>query len=265
MPRVTSFCCGRSSRVRGFPWPSIATNMASSNAPPGSRIPWRNNYPGSGSPPSLAGRYGSWAFKSILARSPQAKGRIERLWGTFQGRLVAELRLAGASTAEAATRVLEGFLSRFNAHFGVPAIQPGSAYRQLPEGLDLAAVLCFKYQRTVARDNTVRFAACLCRRQGRTLQLLPGLDRLSYTHARVVIQERLDGSLVASYQSQVIATTEAPPHPVTLRARQDSRSEPSAPPASRVSRTPASRGGNGHKLGPNHPWRRMLLTKSLNT
>ena len=196
-------------------------------------------------------------IQSIFALSPQAKGRIERLFGTLQDRLVAELRLVRASTVEAATRVLEDFVPRFNAHFGVPATQPGSAYRQLPDGLDPATILCFKYQRTVARDNTVRFAGC-------TLQLLPGLDRLSYTHARVEIQERLDGNLVASYRGQIIATTEAPPHPVTLRARNGNRSKPSTPPVSHVSRTPVCQGSNGHKPGPDHPWRRMLLTKSLN-
>ncbi len=131
-------------------------------------------------------------IQAIFALSPQAKGRIERLFGTLQDRLVAELRLAGAATMEMANRTLQDFLPRFNERFGVPASQPGTAYRR-PSGMDLASVLCFKYQRTVAADNTVRFA-------GRTLQLLPGLERPSYAHARVEVQERLDGSLVVSYR-----------------------------------------------------------------
>ncbi|MBI4296970.1 MAG: hypothetical protein HY676_00380 [Chloroflexi bacterium] len=118
---------------------------------------------------------------------------MERQWGTFQDRLVTELRLAGASTTQGANRVLWGFLPRFNARFDVPPAQPSLAYRQPPPGLCLEGVLCFKYQRTVARDNTVRFG-------GRSLQLLPGLERPSYAHAQVEVQERLDGSLVVSYQ-----------------------------------------------------------------
>ena len=59
-----------------------------------------------------------------------------------------------------------------------------------------------------------------------TLQLLPGSDRYSYARARVELQERLDGSLVVLYQGMVIATTDAPPHPVTLRARKGTRGQP---------------------------------------
>ncbi len=65
----------------------------------------------------------------ILAHSPESKGRVERANGTFQDRLVAELRLAGASTLTEANHVLADFLPRFNQRFGVPADQPESAYR----------------------------------------------------------------------------------------------------------------------------------------
>lgn len=203
-------------------------------------------------------------IQSIFALSPQAKGRIERLFGTLQDRLVAELRLAGASTAEEANRVLADFLPRFNLHFGVPAAQPGPAYRPLPPGLELEGVLCFKYQRKVAGDNTVRF-------NGHILQLLPGLERLSYAHARVEVQERPDGSLVVAYRGGVLATREAPPHPVVLRARKGDRgASPSTSLLAGVSPdhegAPASRGGNGngHQPSPDHPWRRYpVVTKSL--
>ena len=198
-------------------------------------------------------------IQPILALSPQAKGRIERLWGTFQDRLVAELRLAGASTMDEANRVLEDFLPRFNARFSVPASQSGSAYRRPPQDLDLAGVLCFKYQRTVAGDNTIRFA-------GRTLQLLPGgLERPSYAHARAEVQERLDGSLVVCYQGQTIVTTQAPDHPVKLRARKTARVGSPTIPNSPILPVSVNSCGNNHKPGPNHPWRKTLLvTKSLN-
>ncbi|MCD6600086.1 MAG: integrase core domain-containing protein [Dehalococcoidia bacterium] len=94
---------------------------------------------------------------SIPSYSPQARGRIERLWGTFQDRLVSELRLARASTLEEANKVLWDFLSRYNQRFAVPAAQAGSAYRQPEEGFIPDKVFCFKYQRTVGQDNVVRF------------------------------------------------------------------------------------------------------------
>ena len=73
-------------------------------------------------------------IRLILAHTPQAKGRIERVWGTFQDRLVSEMRLAGASTIEQANQVLWNFLPRYNQRFGVTPSQPSSAYRQLPPG-----------------------------------------------------------------------------------------------------------------------------------
>lgn len=70
-------------------------------------------------------------IQQIVAKSPQAKGRIERLWRTFQDRLVSELRLAGAKTLEEANRVLERFLSEYNGARRGEAKQPGLADRQL--------------------------------------------------------------------------------------------------------------------------------------
>ena len=103
----------------------------------------------------------------IFALSPQAKGRVERTAGTFQDRLITELRLAGATTMEQAKAVLQQFLPRFNRRFGVPARCPDTAFRTLSPELCLEQVLCFKRRRRVARDNTVKF-------QRHTLQLLPG-------------------------------------------------------------------------------------------
>lgn len=149
---------------------------------------------------------------SIPALSPQAKGRIERLFGTLQDRLVAELRLAGATNLEEANRVLRAFLPEFDCRFGVKPAQEGSAYRPLPEKLDLEDVFCFKYPRTVAADNTLCFGK-------ERLQLLAGPDRLSYARARVEVQRRLDGSLVVRYQGRIIPTRPAPLEARLLRAR----------------------------------------------
>ena len=102
----------------------------------------------------------------IFVPSPQAKGRVERTAGTFQDRLITELRLAGATIVEQARAMLQQFLPRFNRRFGVPAQCPEPASRPLQVGLPLEQVLCFKHRRRVARDNIVKY-------QGHTLQLLP--------------------------------------------------------------------------------------------
>ena len=143
-------------------------------------------------------------IRLILAHTPQAKGRIERIWGSFQDRLVSELRLAGASTIEQANKLLWNFLPRFNRQFGVPAAEPGTAYRQLPTGISIDATLCFKYIRTVANDNTVHF-------NGATIQLLADDHRASYARAKVEVQERLDGSIVVAYRGRTLAAEPAAP------------------------------------------------------
>ncbi len=146
--------------------------------------------------------------QQIFARSPEAKGRVERAAGT---RLVTELRLAGASTIAEANRVLWDYLPRFNQRFGVAPPEPTSAYRPIRPDLDLGSVFSFKYSRKVARDNAVKY-------HWRTLQLLPTPDRPSYAGIRVEVQERLDGSLMVYCQGRAIPTQEAPPWLTALRA-----------------------------------------------
>jgi hypothetical protein len=148
----------------------------------------------------------------VIAHSPEAKGRVERANGTFQDRLVAELRLSGASNIQEANLVLQDFLPRFNQRFGVPPSQPGQAYRPISPELNLEGILCFKERRRVARDNTVQY-------HQRNLQLFPDADKLSYAGAHVEIQERLDGQILACYQGKILTPQDAPPLAATLRAQ----------------------------------------------
>ena len=148
----------------------------------------------------------------VIAHSPEAKGRVERANGTFQDRLVAELRLAEASSISEANSVLWDFLPRFNERFGVPAAQPGQAYRPISLELDLEGILCVKERRRVARDNTVQY-------RQRNLQLFPDADKVSYAGAYVEIQERLDGRTLACYQGKILTPQDAPPLAATLRAQ----------------------------------------------
>ena len=149
--------------------------------------------------------------QQIFARSPQAKGRVERAAGTFQDRLVTGLRLAGASTIAQANQVLEQFIPRFNAQSGVRPELPDAAYRPVDPALNLTGILCFKHPRKVARDNTVKY-------NWRTLQLLPGEDRPSYAGAKVEVLELPGGSLRIQHQGKIIPSREAPGSPGALRA-----------------------------------------------
>ena len=146
----------------------------------------------------------------ICALSPQAKGRVERTAGTFQDRLITELRLAGATTVEQANAVLREFLPHFNSQFRVPAQQLQAAYRSLDSSLQLERILCFKHLRQVARDNTVKY-------QLRTLQLLPAQDWPSYAGVKVEVLEQSDGQLMVQHEGKVIAHQEAPPKAGALR------------------------------------------------
>jgi hypothetical protein len=150
--------------------------------------------------------------ESILALSPQAKGRVERLWGTFQDRLVSELRLAGAASLAQANEVLREFLVSYNQRFVVAAKDSTTAYRALPGRLRLEEVFCFKYGRTVAKDNTVKL-------EERVVQIPAGPRERSYAKARVVIHEGMDGSLGVFYRGRRIAYEEPLEEGAVLRTK----------------------------------------------
>ena len=143
-------------------------------------------------------------IRQIFARSPQAKGRVERAAGTFQDRLVTELRLADARTMDQATAVLRNFLPRYNARFAVQPEHSELAYRPADPDLCLSEILCIKDTRKVGRDNTVKY-------QWRVLQLLPDQERTSYAGLRVEVLERPDGELIVRYEGHRVATQEPPP------------------------------------------------------
>jgi hypothetical protein len=152
-------------------------------------------------------------IQHLVAQSPQAKGRIERLWNTFQDRLVAELRLAGITTLAAGNAFLATtFLPAFNAQFAVPPAVAVSAYRPVPPGLDLARVCAFHYARQVALDNTVKVEDVV-------LQLAPGPQRRSYARAQADVVQCLDGSWRVYVREHLVGSTPAPLAPGQLRAR----------------------------------------------
>jgi transposase len=194
----------------------------------------------------------------IGAQSPQAKGRIERGWGTAQDRLCSELRRAGVATIEGANAVLARFLPRFNARFAVPAMDPEPAWRPWPDGPPVEATFCFHYPRRVARDATLSW-------DGRALALPARSDGRSWAGAGVIVEERLDGSLWIDHHGLEYQLREAPPAAVVLRARHLKR-EPLADlaEAARPQTRPAlPSAATTHRpvRDPNHPWRRYAAVR----
>lgn len=141
-------------------------------------------------------------IEMIFALSPQAKGRVERLWGTLQDRLVSELRLAKASTMAAANAVLEGYRADHNRYFAVSAANSAPAWRPVRRGLDVVRVCSLAYEATVLNDNTVRLG-------GQVIDIPPGPRQRSYAGKHVEVNQVLDGSWRVYWQDTQIATAPA--------------------------------------------------------
>jgi hypothetical protein len=224
----------------------------------------------------------------ILARSPQAKGRVERFFATAQDRWVKEMRLAGVTTRAQANALARGrLIPEFNRRFTVTPASANDAHRPLGRGHNLAAILSVQHQRVVANDYTVRF-------ENRLYQVdkpvYPGLRQ-----GRVVIELRLDGTMAIRFGGkylrchEIVARGEslggaAPQTPRSLppgrptpgevkeaAAPVEGADSPGVQPAGgRSGCTPAEPyppdgAAEDSKKGPyrpaaNHPWRRTFLT-----
>ncbi len=165
----------------------------------------------------------------IHAHSPQAKGRIERLFGTFQDRLIKEMRLAGIATMEEANRFLAGYLPIYNRRFAIRPAQAADLHRSIPTGLDLNGVLCIKTERALRNDFTVAHNRMLYQIQ----------DNLRAQ--RVMVEERLDGSLRITHQGQRLRY-----HAIASRPRPVQLAAPTPKTMPRM------------KPAPNHPWCRPI-------
>jgi hypothetical protein len=221
----------------------------------------------------------------ILANSPQAKGRIERLWGTAQDRLVKELRLAGATTLQQANEGLENkFLPWFNRRCTVKPASGNDAHRALGKGQDLSAILSIQQTRHVNNDYTIRL-------DNGFYQLLPPAWP-GQRGGQVIVQRRLDGSMKIRFKQHYLEYRQvqpgakrqgraAPgdelssltPGPIPAEARkakgraaQATRSSAVHRTAGRSGRTPAEpyppgsrscgRAKDAYRPAPNHPWRK---------
>lgn len=127
-------------------------------------------------------------IEQIAALSPQAKGRIERLWKSFQDRLRSELRLAGASTVEQADTVLQQFLPDYNRRFAKTAREAGNDFRPLSRKWNRDRLFSLWYQRVVGKDHVISFGA-------RSIQLPALKGQQGYAGTRVVLSHQLNGEL----------------------------------------------------------------------
>ena len=174
----------------------------------------------------------------IPAYSPQAKGRIERLFGTFQDRLVKELRLAHVTTREAAKRFLEAYLPRYNRRFSQPARSPVTLHRPCPPRHQLHRVLTIRDRHALRHDNTVQHAT-----QTYLLETRWNGHRPKTIDAEV----RLDGTLYLLTGDRVLRYRQLPGRPVVAPP-------PSRAPSRRRARiTPAA----------DHPWRQFERVQRL--
>lgn len=152
-------------------------------------------------------------IEPIFALSPQAKGRVERLFKTLQDRLVQELRLAGITTAEKATTFVNGpFKADFNARFSKPAKESQPAWRALPKAVDVDRICSFRYQATIGNDNAIRLG-------GRVLDIPAGPRRRGYAKARVEVRQLLDGRWRVYYKDELLLETAPPAVQAPLRTK----------------------------------------------
>ena len=169
----------------------------------------------------------------ILANSPQAKGRVERMNGVLQDRLVKALRLAQINDLESANRFLDQtYLREFNRRFARKAASPLDAHQGLPRNLD--EVLSWEEERVVQRDWTV---ACA----GKWYQLDRQHEALSLAGRKVVVRTLRNGRVQLVYRGQKLKWRQLPSRPVRLKKIPAKAVREMRPPAA------------------NHPWRRSVL------
>jgi transposase len=138
------------------------------------------------------------AIRPIFALSPQAKGRVERLFGVLQDRLLAEMRLDGIESLDAANAYLRAWLPRYNQRFRTGACP--NSFRSARK-LDLRKILAFRYRATVLNDNAVRLG-------GITIDIPPGPRKRGYAALKVDVRQHLDAAWTVYYQDKILATAQ---------------------------------------------------------
>lgn len=169
----------------------------------------------------------------ILARSPQAKGRVERRHGVFQDRFVKALRLRKIDTLEGANAYLASeFLEELNERFSVAARSSVNLHRPLGRGVKLEHVLSYQEERVVQNDWTVSWC-------NRIFQLDERHQKLALARKKILVSELLDGTIRLTSRGENLRWLELPERPAPAKRESRGRSEKKAP----------------YKPAANHPWR----------
>ena len=163
----------------------------------------------------------------IHAQSAPAKGRIERMFKTFQDRVIKEMRLAGVSSIKEGNKFLEEYLPKYNKRFSVLAAEKADLHRRLTEGEDIDSKLCIKEERTLRNDYTVSYKTNLYQVLVRT------------SAKKVTVEERITGRIVISYEGDILKHKKIVKRPVKP-----------------VEQERKSVGKNIYIPAKDHPWRR---------
>jgi hypothetical protein len=140
-------------------------------------------------------------IEAIAAHSPEAKGRIERLWGTLQDRLPVELQLANITTIEEANAFLPTFIAKHNKQFALTGKNTNSVWRS-KRGVDIEKIFAFRYEATVGNDNAVRLG-------GYVFDIPPGAYKTGYAKKKVEVRQLLDGRWRIYLQEHLLLETPA--------------------------------------------------------
>ncbi|MFZ3137750.1 MAG: ISNCY family transposase [Thermodesulfovibrionales bacterium] len=174
----------------------------------------------------------------IHAHSPQAKGRVERMFNTLQDRLVKEMTLRGINTIEEANRYLKSYLSSHNKRFAVKPKEQNDLHREISKGLNLDKILCIRTERTMRNDSTIAH-------KGKLYQI-----QESVKSKKVLVQERVNGKMLITHKDVSLKFKE-------ITTRPEKQPKPARTPCQRIGHTPSSE----------HPWRKsnsQLFNKRQN-
>jgi transposase len=177
---------------------------------------------------------GELGVEPIFAHSAPAKGRIERLFRTFQDRLVKEMRLKGVKSVQEGNKILKDYLPVYNKRFMVEALEKGNLHRPLPKGINLDKILCRKTEHPLNNDSTILHDKKL-------------YHILNKVYAKkVMVEERIDGRLLITYKDKELKYRLIIQRPIK-------KSEPV--------RQQAYIATKAHKPAADHPWNRLILKR----
>ena len=170
-------------------------------------------------PTQVGGCLKSLGITPIFALTPQAKGRIERLFGVLQDRLIAEMELRGITEMAVGNSFLtEQFIDDHNRRFAVKPRAAQRAWRKIPRDMDIKKTISFRYHAVVGNDNAVRLG-------GMVIDIPAGPGQRGYATAKVEVRQLLDGSWRVYYRDALIAQTDSTPliEPIRAKPRRKSR------------------------------------------